>query len=945
MLQRGRRRSTFVAVFLIVAALLSVAAVAASSRLSARGLARTLTLGADGWRVQSSAKAAQSGEVISSPDYSPTDWLPVRPDDGGAPGTEINALLQNGVCPDILYSTNMKKCFDGDAMSMFQVPWWFRTNFSPDMRVGEAALLTINGVVGQADVWINGHQIATQDVVQGDYTRHTFDISRLIRPGQNVLALKVYENDPDTMYTMDDVNWNQRPPDHQTGIQFPITLHIVDALAISNAYVTQEDNTDGGLAKLTVNADVTNTRAIPQQGTITVLIEGPEGSAVLGQLSRRVTVAPGQTLTVSFVPSDYPELTIHHPQLWWPYQMGAQPLYRLRATVTVGQDSSDSITSTFAIRIITTSLIGRSSVAPDGARVFAVNGRPFLFRGAGFADDIFLRYSADDLGNQIDILRSMGLNGIRLEGHVMPEDFYQRMDRAGIMIDAGFQCCDAWQLQDHPTPVTDHEYDVLYRSAVSIGERLRNHPSVINFSWSDDEPDARQEKLTLQGFRQAGFQEPVVSSAEYKASPVLGPSGEKEGPYQWVPPSYYYDTSHIDSTDPTRTNVGGSWAFDSEESAGHTVSTLDSLRRFLSPEELTQLWRDPTYNQYHANNQDGIGNYKLASLYFLDQAIAHRYGQWSSLEEYVQEAQVQNYEDTRAQFEAFIDHWDNKPTPATGIDYWMANKGWPSLLYILYNHDYDQAGSYFGVKKANEDVHALYTYDDNTVAVDNLTGQTQRDLSVGTTVHSLSGAILDTQSVDHITLPAQGVRTAVLTPKIPVPTTAPGTASTYLVELTLRQGSKIIDRNVYWRSTQQDVIDWPASVGNTQATMAQYADLRELKTLPAATLLATAASKRGTGTQQGKTITTVTIQNTSATPTVGFFLRADVRRGSRNGQPQPGDNEVRPAIYSDNDITLWPGQSQTVQITYPTAQLQALNPIVSVAGWNVKPFTIPAPLL
>ena len=32
----------------------------------------------------------------------------------------------------------------------------------------------------------------------------------------------------------------------------------------------------------------------------------------------------------------------------------------------------------------------------------------------------------------------------------MPDDFYQQMDRAGIMIDAGFQCCDEWQLSGPP---------------------------------------------------------------------------------------------------------------------------------------------------------------------------------------------------------------------------------------------------------------------------------------------------------------------------------------------------------------------------------------------------------------------------------------------------------------------------------------------------------------
>ncbi len=86
------------------------------------------------------------------------------------------------------------------------------------------------------------------------------------------------------------------------------------------------------------------------------------------------------------------------------------------------------------------------------------------------------------------------------------------------------------------------------------------------------------------------------------------------------------------------------------------------------------------------------------------------------------EAQVQNYETQRAEFEAYIDHSTDTPTPSTGIDYWMLNKGMPTLLWDLYNQEFDQAGSYFGAQEANRPLHVLYAYDTNTVGVDNLTG-------------------------------------------------------------------------------------------------------------------------------------------------------------------------------------------------------------------------------
>ena len=88
--------------------------------------------------------------------------------------------------------------------------------------------------------------------------------------------------------------------------------------------------------------------------------------------------------------------------------------------------------------------------------------------------------------------------------------------------------------------------------------------------------------------------------------------------------------------------------------------------------------------------------------------------------------------------------------------------------------------------------------------------------------------------------------------------------------------------------------------------------------------------------------TDVTITNTSTRPTVAFFVRADVRRGSASGLPAPGDNEVLPIMWADNDITLWPGESETLRATYRRTQLGGAAPVVSVSGWNVPTVDVPA---
>jgi exo-1,4-beta-D-glucosaminidase len=926
-------------------ALLATAAFGAST-----ASADTQIVGLGGWQVQTSATATQSGTEISTPDFPTGSWLHVRPDDAGAVGTEVDALVQTGHCPAVFFSTNMKDCFGymdsigADTIPEFSAPWWFRTDFSADPSSSRYTDLIINGVVGQADVWVNGTEVATQETVQGDYTRYAFDITSLLRRGVNTLALELYPNNPNTMFTLDNVDWTQIPPDNNTGIQFPIELHTSGPLALSNAHVVQNDAPDLSSATLTLKADVTNHAASTQIGELSATVVAPHDGAI--RVSQTVTVAPGATQTFTFTPADDPRLDIHHPSLWWPYQMGGQPLYALHTELTQRGTPPDTESETFGIRTVTTRLVGATAsdgLAPNGSRQFLVNGVPFVFRGGGWSENLFLHYSATDTANQIGMLRNLGLNGIRTEGKQMPDDFYEQMDRAGILIDGGFQCCDAWQLQDsHLT--SQQDFAVLANSALTIGQNLRNHPSILNFSWSDNNPTRRQETVSLQAFQQADFQDPLISSAEYKTDPlkVLGPSGEKEGPYDWVPPGYWYDRTNFDPTDPTRTNVGGAWAFDSEASAGDTVATLDSLQRWLSPFELTELWTNPDYNQYHTNYEDQLPNpdndgYAFGTLHDLDAAMSARYGPWSSLDQYVEEAQVQNYETQRAQFEAYIDHSTDATAPSTGVVYWQVNKGWPTLLWDLYNYDYDQAGSYFGAKKANEPVHVLYTYDDGSVSVDNLTNSQQPGLSVESKVYAVNGTLLDDQTTSGISVGPQGVKPEVLHPVVPATTTPPAPAQTYFVELLLSRNGHTIDRNVYWLSTQQDIVNWPATLAGDypQATMSQYADLTQLQQLTPATVRVTAHSHPAGDAGASSEETDVTITNTSNTRTVAFFLRADVRRGSTAGVPAPGDNQVLPIAWSDNDVTLWPGESETLSATYRRTQLGGAAPVVSLFGWNV----------
>jgi exo-1,4-beta-D-glucosaminidase len=820
-----------------------------------------------------------------------------------------------------------------DTVAQFSVPWWWRADFTANLASGQVATLVVNGVVGSANIWVNGTEVATSSTVTGAYTRFTFNLTNLAVAGTNSLAIEVNPNNPASLYTLDNVDWTQIPPDNNTGIQFPVQLQVDGAFAVGNSHVNQSDAADLSSAALTVKTDVTNYTSTAQTATVTATITPPNSGTPI-TVNQNVTVPANTTQTVSFTPASFPSLTITSPQVWWPYQMGAQPLYTLGVTVAQGSTQFNSTSETFGIRTVTSYLTGSNAIEPSGARAFKINGVPIVIRGGGYDPNLFLHYSAADTARQIALMKAMGVNAIRLEGHIMPADWFQQMDAAGILVNGGFQCCDAWEVSGS---LTQAQLNVLQNSAQTIGTNLRNHPSVFSFQWSDNQPTSQQEQVSIAGFQAADFypQTPLIASAEYKSTTTLGASGEKEGPYDWVPPNYWYDTTHLGS-DTTVTNAGGAWGYDSEESAGDTVPTLDSLNRFMSASDLSHLWQNTKFNQYHLNYEPRCKTgYSFGTLCHFDTALSSRYGSWSSLARYVEEAQAQDYENTRAQFEAFIDHANNTPLPSTGTIYWQMNKGWPSLLWTLYGSDGDQAGSYFGVQEANRPLHALYALDNGTVTLDNLGGSSQSGLSVESKVYNLAGTVLDDQTASGITLASQQVLTKVLTPK--VPTGNP--IQVYFVELLLKQGGTLIDRNVYWLSTQPDVVNWTKTLGQPQGTLSQYANLQALQTLPQSSISATASTASQSGPDGTDRATTVTITNTSSS-TVAFLLRADVRRGTAGGQELSGDNELQSSIWQGNDITLFPGESQTLTVTWNSADLQGATPVVSVSGWNVPKIDI-----
>ena len=850
------------------------------------------------WQIQSSAKAQQSGAEVSSAGFSTSGWHPVS---GRA--TVMAGLLENGTYQNVFYSDNLRAVEEPDSSGhLFVIPWWYRAEFSlPEGARVTHTLLRINGMIASADVWLNGHQVAEQSAIAGAYPVHELDVTGWVQAGSNTLAMRVHPADPRRSLSIGWIDWNPSPPDNNMGPWRGVDIVRTGPVEIRFPQVMSTLSLpDLARAALTVKVEARNLDASAHDATIT-------GSAAGVPLRRTIHLAPGETQTVSFTPQSDPRLDLNHPKIWWPLGMGEHPLYQLQMVATVDGAISDRASATFGIRSVT------SRLTEHGYRQFVFNGQPVLIRGAGWAPDMFLRDDPRRLETEFSYIVNLGLNAIRSEGKLEDARFYDLADRAGLMILPGWECCDKWESAaktgGEPWDAADEKVAAI--SMASEARLLRNHPSVIGFLiGSDNAPPAALATMYVDTLHAEDWSLPIIAAAAAQGTAETGPSGMKmDGPYAWVPPAYWYADK-----------LGGAFGFDSEISAGPSIPPLEDLTRMLSPQELEALWKYPEVRQYHASAAWSI----FANLGSFDTALATRYGAPRSLADYVAKSQLENYDNVRAQFEAFNAH-TAAANPSTGVIYWMLNNAWPSLHWHLYDYFLNPAGAYFGAREANEPVHIQYSYDTRAIMLVNHTLIREHGLQATIRVRNVDGGVPYERRLKDIELGGNGTRQLTT---LPEPT---GLSRTYFIELELASAKgKPLSRNVYWLSTQRDELDWVHS--NWYLTpVTQYADLTALQSLPAAT-----SDVRAKLRHQGQEeIATVTLTAPPSSSAVALFQHVSIKR-SKDGEP------VLPILWSDNDVTLWPGESLTLTARFvmPTAA----QPVVEVSGWNVPTRSVPLAL-
>ena len=842
------------------------------------------------WQIQSSCEVQAAGAQISTAGFNGKGWH-----QADIPATVVGALVTDKTYPDPNYATNLKSLpgmnysdktfFANQEMpegSPFRCSWWYRTEFTlPAGEAKKTEWLNFLGINYRANIWINGHKVEDANDVAGTYRSFEFDVSKFLQPGKtNALAVEVFAPGKDDL-EITWVDWNPTPPDKNMGIWKEVFLRSSGNVAVRNPFVASKLDAEYKTAELTISGEVRNASSEPVKGVLLAEVDGIK-------LQQLVELSGGESKIVKFAPEQFAKLKLAHPKLWWPYQMGMPNLYTAKLTFEIGKQVSDAASVTFGIREVT------SELTEKGHRLFKVNGKKVLIRGAAWAPDLLFRWSSEKLDADLAYVRDMGMNTIRLEGRLDRDEFFEKTDRLGILVMPGWTCCDAWERWK------DWNGDQNRIAAASLRDqitRLRNHASV--FVWlngSDGPPPADVEKMYLDIEKELQWPNPIVSSASEQKAGFSGASGVKmTGPYEYVPPVYWL----------ADTQAGGAYGYNTETSPGPAIPPRESLEKFIPKEHLWPI--DDVWN-YHA------GGERFTTVNVFTDGLNRRYGPASSLDDYERKAQAMTYDGQRAMFEAYA---RNKYT-STGVIQWMLNNAWPSLIWHLYDYYLVPAGGYFGTKKACEPMHVQYSYDDDSVAVINGTYEALKGVKVSAKIYSIDAKEKGSREAT-LDLAADNSTKAFDLPK------PEGLTPTYFLKLELRDAAgKLASENFYWLSTKADELDWAKRTDTVYTPQKEFADLTGLNNLPKVRVVITKTTQ-GSGSNSS-----VTVVAENKSDSVAFMVHPRLTRGK-------GGDDLTPIFWSDNYFSLLPGEKKAITARFDSARLHGATPELVVEGWNVEP--------
>jgi len=867
----------------------------------------------DDWSMREEAFTGNDGARFSTADFDADGWYGTT-----VPTTVLGALVRLGVYPDPYIGDNNDRIPDASAQgSPWRQPWWFRRTFEiPAAYARKTVWLHLDGINYRAAVWVNGKQVANERDLAGMFRRFRFNISSLAHPGRdNALAIRIFPVDypavpgyrksgsdltfQRNVTEMGALGWDWVPParDRNMGIWQHVWIESSGPVAIWDPAAFTDVQLPGGKqAAVSLRFHVENARSEPTETEITARIKprGFTGPAI--EVHKRIVMPTQTKQEVVLTPEEFPALNMKDPRLWWPHGYGDQPLYQLTVEAVANGLVSYRQVTRFGVRKVgyfyrPAEYAHTLIPIPDGqypddypelkaARFFTVNGRPIRMAGGSMVPDFLLTWNAQRYRDEVRLMTEGNHTVVRVcgVGIIMPDAFYEEADQRGLLVwqdlaRSSFEA--AWRKKQSEIPSVDKDlYLANMRDSIL---RLRGRTSLL--AWCGTNEAAMQTDIgtALQNEILPALDgtRPWLPSTSTEPPWAKEPLGTRSfGPYEIQNLRFYFDKyAHADG-----------FLFKNEIG-------LESLPQYNSIADAIPEAGEPADNGSwvtHVLLDHGFPARHMTPI------ITGRIGAPATLADFASMSELLSAQAHRAIFEAA-----NKNRPRNpGTMVWMTNAAWLDCQYQLYDWYLHPTASYYAVKSAVRPLHVQYALDDHTLQVVSTLAE-RRPVQIRAVVMSAEGR---TEEVRNYELTEEADATTQVGP-------APATVADgnfHFLSLDLRDpNGRELDRLVTW--TQNDE-KWGA--------------LLNLAPVPVAARVLE-RSRVGRESQYR-----IIVRNNGSVPAVHVWV--ELIRGTQ------GD-EVLPSFWSDNALTMLPGEERELTVRFRDAQLGGATPRLMVEGFNVLP--------
>ncbi|KAF1961085.1 glycoside hydrolase family 2 sugar binding protein [Byssothecium circinans] len=338
---------------------------------------------------------------------------------------------------------------------------WYRREVSfSSADQGRQIYLEVDGAQSYAMVWLNGQLVGGWPY---GYASFRLDLTPFVNfNGANLLAIRV-DNPTESS------RWYPGG-----GIYRNVWLTKVDTVAVSQwgTYVVTENvTTESATVKMVIQVESksNSTQSVDIATDIHVL--DPKTGSPGGK------VAEFPRFTSSFNSSGKQAITqtsvVENPLLWGPWSIQTPNLYVAVTRLSSQNHTFDTYETQFGIR----------TFVYDGTEGLSINGQKIRIQGVNNHHDlgaIGAAFNVRAAERQLEILKEMGCNAIRMSHNPPAPELLELTDRMGfIVMDEIF---DTWQKRK-----TRNDFHLIFNDwhepdLRAFIRRDRNHPSI--FSWS-----------------------------------------------------------------------------------------------------------------------------------------------------------------------------------------------------------------------------------------------------------------------------------------------------------------------------------------------------------------------------------------------------------------------------------------------------------------------------